>query len=210
MTFCVRAIVVFYLSLCWAGSCFYAQSAQLDFRQYNTDDGLPSSETYTIMEDHSGYLWIGTDNGVARFDGYEFKVFDADDGLEDMVVFGIEEDHKGRIWISTISGRIYYYEDGKFQPFEHNRIIEDIKRSKHLGVLIDVTDDEELILSFKNAGFLKVSPSGKTEWLLSFSKRDVYLYKSIDDGLLTSSSPAPRFFPSCDEYAIRLNGDSCI
>jgi hypothetical protein len=104
MTFRERILVLFLLPLCWAGLCLNAQPAQLDFRQYTTDDGLPSSETYIIVEDRSGYIWIGTDNGVARFDGYEFEVFDADDGLEDMVVFGIAEDDDGNNGIAYSAG----------------------------------------------------------------------------------------------------------
>jgi len=155
---------------------------------------LPSSECYTIVEDRTGYIWIGTDNGVARFDGYEFEVFDADDGLEDMVVFGIEEDRNGRIWISTFSGRIYFFENGTFHPFAHNNILEDIKRTKHLGVLVDVTDKDELILSFKNAGFLRVSSTGEVKWLTNFENRHIYLYRSIDEGKLTSASRPHGFF----------------
>ncbi|TXF88131.1 hypothetical protein FUA23_15940 [Neolewinella aurantiaca] len=198
MTFYERSFVLFMLSLtfCWAGRCLSAQPAQLVFRQYNTDQGLPSSETYTILEDRSGYLWIGTDNGVARFDGYEFEVFDADDGLEDMVIFGIVEADDGKIWISTYSGGIYFFEHGAFHPFEHNNVLEHIKKSKHLGVLVDVTPEKKFIVSFKNAGLLKLDSSGTTEWLVTPESNDVYLYEREGKKNQNTTSPPHAFYQS--------------
>ena len=103
--------------LCLVSSCLLAQPGQLDFRHYTVDHGLPSSEVYTVFEDKDGFLWFGTDNGVARFDGYEFTIFDADDGLADPVVFTILEDAEGKLWVSTYSGRVYYFEDEVSKEF---------------------------------------------------------------------------------------------
>ena len=43
------------------------------FRHYTTDDGLASPEVYHVLQDKKGYIWIATDNGVSRFDGYDFR-----------------------------------------------------------------------------------------------------------------------------------------
>ena len=44
--------------------------AQIPFyKNYTVKDGLPSSETYEVFQDSKGYIWIASDNGVARFDG---------------------------------------------------------------------------------------------------------------------------------------------
>ncbi len=83
------------------------------FHHYSTGEGLPSPETYMTMQDSKGYIWIGTDHGVARFDGYEFKVFTTDDGLNNNTVFGIYEDEEERIWFFTYSAGISYYKDGE-------------------------------------------------------------------------------------------------
>jgi ligand-binding sensor domain-containing protein len=47
-----------------------AQNSAYSWRNYSTNDGLPSPEVYTVIQDSKGYLWFGTDNGVSRFDGY--------------------------------------------------------------------------------------------------------------------------------------------
>src|SRR5688572_22085202 len=79
--------------------------AQFAVKNFSIAEGLPSTETYFVFQDNQGFIWIATDQGVARFDGYEMTVFRATDGLEDPVVFGISQDHRGRIWFRTYSGR---------------------------------------------------------------------------------------------------------
>ena len=150
------------LSFCWAGQGLRAQSAQLNFRQYTTDDGLPSSQNYVLFEDHAGYLWIGTDNGLARFDGYEFTVFDADDGLTDGVVFAIFEDPNHRIWMSTITGRLFYHDNGRIREYEYNHKLEQYSLGGNLIHVVEVSADGEVYLVQSPVGNkLVVSPSGE-------------------------------------------------
>lgn len=90
---------------------------------YSVAEGLPSAETYDVFQDSKGFIWIGTDNGVARYDGKAFETFHIKDGLTDPVVFGFSEDHKGRIWFRTYSGKICYFETGKIHSYRFNDII---------------------------------------------------------------------------------------
>jgi signal transduction histidine kinase len=97
--------------------------AQFAVKNFSIAEGLPSTETYFVFQDNQGFIWIATDQGVARFDGYEMTVFRATDGLEDPVVFGISQDHRGRIWFRTYSGRLFFYENGKIHPYQYNDIL---------------------------------------------------------------------------------------
>lgn len=72
-------------------------------------DGLPSNEVYDVIQDSVGYLWLTTDNGFCRFDGYEFKTYGIEKGLTDRVVFDMQLDTFGRIWMNSINGKIFYY-----------------------------------------------------------------------------------------------------
>src|SRR5690349_21277691 len=67
--------------------------AQIEVRNFSVAEGLPSSEAYHVFQDNQGFIWMATDHGVARFDGYDMTVFNTADGLEDPVVFGISQDH---------------------------------------------------------------------------------------------------------------------
>ena len=93
--------LIIYFLFCY--TALAQQNPQPHFRNYSTEHGLPSPEVYCVMEDSRGYMWFGTDNGAARFDGYEFKTYGAKEGLKDNVVFEIHEDSRGRIWFSTLS-----------------------------------------------------------------------------------------------------------
>lgn len=65
------------------------------------------------MQDSKGYIWIGTDAGVSRFDGRRFENFSIDDGLPDNQILLMKEDQKGRIWLVAFNGEMSYFLDGK-------------------------------------------------------------------------------------------------
>jgi ligand-binding sensor domain-containing protein len=88
-------------------------------QNFDVDHGLPSSETHKIFQDSKGYIWIATDAGVSRYDGYTFTNYTTREGLSDNTVFGFYEDRKGRIWFRTFSGDpSYYYKGTIYRPFE--------------------------------------------------------------------------------------------
>ncbi len=126
----------------------FAQSYQ--FQNFNELNGLPSTETYQAFQDSKGFIWIGTDNGVVRFDGGEMKLFSAMQGLTDNTVFGFFEDSKGNIWFRTFSGLISYYDYStrKVIAYPYNSLIVDSLRT---NVLNDVKVD--------SMGSLYFSPS---------------------------------------------------
>ncbi|KPN21478.1 hypothetical protein AO715_14910 [Xanthomonas sp. Mitacek01] len=73
-------------------------------RQIGVLDGLPSNRVNDIVEDRQGYLWIGTRDGLARFDGIGFRVWRVEDGLRDNFVWAVHLDDQDRIWIGTRRG----------------------------------------------------------------------------------------------------------
>ncbi|MBK8566721.1 MAG: hypothetical protein IPN76_26170 [Saprospiraceae bacterium] len=103
------------------------------FRQYTTDDGLPSSETYSLLQDNDGYIWAATDNGVSRFDGYEFRNFSVKDGLAESTIFQLRLDTKGRVWIQAMSGNLYIAEGVVIKPWDGNHLIEPYQKGAFLG-----------------------------------------------------------------------------
>ena len=179
MTFCVRAFVLFLGALCWAGSSIYAQPDQLDFRQFTTDDGLPSSEIYTVIQDGKGFIWVGTDNGLARFDGYEFTVYDVDDGLEDAVVFTIVIDENETLWVSTLSGRVFYLKGDRFFPYEYNDELNAARGRARFVHLIDVTPEGAMVFSVSRwAKIFLIDSTGHIETLSGAEKNHLYTYES--------------------------------
>ena len=68
---------------------------------YTVNDGLPSSTCYDVIQDDRGFLWIATEGGLTKYDGYNFKTFTTSNGLVDNEVIKMEIDASGRIWLNT-------------------------------------------------------------------------------------------------------------
>ena len=79
-----------------------------NFKNITIEDGLSQSTVETIYQDSKGYIWIGTNDGLDRYNGYEFKYYkhDKDDknSIPNNYIVDIIEDKKGYIWVSTING----------------------------------------------------------------------------------------------------------
>ncbi len=120
----------FQIAIAFASSINSPVSAQLNatnLNQYTELDGLPSSEVHHILADKSGYLWIGTINGLTRFDGYEFKrfYFNPNDTatIHGLDVWSVIEDSKGNIWTGNAPSFINEFNPAqktfRQYPFSH-------------------------------------------------------------------------------------------
>jgi len=90
---------------------------QLNSFNYNIDNGLPSNYAYSVLTDHLGYLWIATEKGVAKYNGYDFKIFNQSNGISNEDVWELCEDRKGRMWLSNISDEIGYIYNNSYHKF---------------------------------------------------------------------------------------------
>lgn len=102
----------------WASACagenppgFPAQSGpqtEIEYRQrhWDRDDGLPDNSVLSLLQTPDGFLWIGTADGLARFDGLRFEVFDRRTcpGYEGTEVRALARTADGRVWLGTPQG----------------------------------------------------------------------------------------------------------
>jgi ligand-binding sensor domain-containing protein len=91
---------------CLAWLCFAASAAgqrQL-FHEYGSSDGLSNLNVKCLLQDHTGYLWVGTDNGLFRYDGSTFRGFGHAEGLPNTEILSLAENAAGALWIGTNSG----------------------------------------------------------------------------------------------------------
>lgn len=85
-------------------------------RSWLTDDGLPDNVATAVVQTQDGYLWIGTYDGLARFDGVSFTVFNSANTpqLQSDRVTSLFEDAQGALWIGHERGDLTCYRNGKF------------------------------------------------------------------------------------------------
>lgn len=116
--------LLFFLFIHSAGT--FSQSPKM--KNYSVAEGLPSSETYMVYQDSWGYLWITSDQGISRFDGYEFKNFDSRDGVSGTVL-RFYEDTKKRLWFNTFPGQFGYIFKDKMHSIKANNKLPDMLKS---------------------------------------------------------------------------------
>ncbi len=94
----------------------------LNFDFYSQEQGLSNNQIHCVLQDKKGWIWIGTSQGVCRFDGYRFTVFKNDpedsSSLKGNLVRTIYEDNKGQLWIGTENGGLNKFNREK-ETFEH-------------------------------------------------------------------------------------------
>ncbi|MFA6455517.1 MAG: two-component regulator propeller domain-containing protein [Bacteroidota bacterium] len=84
---------------------------------WQTDNGLPQNSVNSIQQTKDGFLWMGTQEGLVRFDGVQFTVFDKNNTpqIKNNHIVAITIDKKGTLWIATLSEGVVTYANGVFK-----------------------------------------------------------------------------------------------
>ena len=121
------SFIIFTFALIFLNGSLNAQNTDLDTEQHETDtiqtinfrfqhfgedEGLKQSKILAIQQDQTGYLWLGTDEGLVRYDGYNFETFlhQSDDSttISNNTILSLFEDSRGWLWIGTEDGLNYF------------------------------------------------------------------------------------------------------
>ena len=87
----------------------HTQGQTYNFRNYNTEHGLPQSQVLSMYQDNKGFVWFGTNiGGVGKYDGNKFVKLTKNDGLIDDVVFSITQNDKKELLFGTSKGLSVY------------------------------------------------------------------------------------------------------
>jgi len=106
-----KVILLFFFSVLTS----HAFPRDYNFRNFGAEDGLSQSFIYSILQDAHGYLWIGTDNGLSRYNGFVFENFTTSDSLADNSITCSINDGE-YLWFGHRNGRISFYDGKKFSP----------------------------------------------------------------------------------------------
>jgi ligand-binding sensor domain-containing protein/serine phosphatase RsbU (regulator of sigma subunit) len=108
--------------LFWVFLSFFAKGQSLEFWHLSVEQGLSNANVNCFLQDKNGFMWIGTDDGLNRYDGYDFKVFRHEarnpHSLAGNIVKYLHEDPDGNLWVAGDNmGNLCRYDprSGKFE-----------------------------------------------------------------------------------------------
>ncbi|MFK8010789.1 MAG: two-component regulator propeller domain-containing protein [Marinicellaceae bacterium] len=116
-------VLIFFLH--FSASIIASDSKQWLMQEIKVEDGLPDSTVFSIQQDQSGFMWFGTTNGLARFDGYSFKVLKHDGAdlqtISNNNAGNIFIDSNNLMWVGTFGGGVntLNISDGKITRYPY-------------------------------------------------------------------------------------------
>ena len=144
------------------GSFIGFSQSQAIFKKINQSSGLSNGRITSMAKEKNGFVWIGTNNGLNRYDGLGFKVYNkrnstiGSNDISDILI-----DSKNRIWITTLGGGLNYYSplNDTFQIFKNNPNNSKSLMSNNVSTLIE--DSKELIWLGTEKGLCCFNPISK-------------------------------------------------
>ncbi len=150
------------------------------YRNFTHADGLPSSETYCIIQDAKGYIWIGSDRGLIKYDGGHFQTFTSMEGLPDNTIFDITEDAQNRLWLNTYSSKIGYLKNDSAFVYPFNEMIKKVLPYQLLtGMYVSDNEDLWFLKKVEFGGFIlsKIDAKGTISRVNPEAKKRIYINK---------------------------------
>ena len=196
--------VILWVALLLPGWTLFAQNGPTPrFVNYSAADGLPSNTVYAVTQDAEGALWIGTRNGLARFDGVCFQNWKEYGRVNALTV-----DKAGRLWVGSTQGlRVQMPE----------QVGHDERTVRHVGAVIAGTDRQSPGASGKKPAAATTKGTTKGIILISrFLRRRTgasgwpaaWSTTSISQTKKTRTSPSPHGKACCASEATRKPAES--
>ncbi|MBV8570163.1 MAG: response regulator, partial [Acidobacteriaceae bacterium] len=174
------------------------------FRDYL--DGLGNLDVDCLLQDHNGFLWLGTESGLFRYDGSRFQEFGRAEGLPGRWVRALAEDRAGRLWVGTPDGLAYETSLGRFEAVRfHSRNLQ-IDYNSTLA-----TAPDGGILAVTQFGLLVIrsGDAGKT-WTAEQVLTPQGAAASSFGAVRSVASDGTRATFGCDQSICRVEGDSVV
>ncbi|HET8890752.1 MAG TPA: two-component regulator propeller domain-containing protein [Candidatus Angelobacter sp.] len=147
-----RFALLGYLCVCFAGAALgldpHKPISQYLHKVWRSEDGLPQNSIQTMVQTKDGYIWIGTQEGLVRFNGLEFKVFDkaTTPAIRHNDVRALYQDSDGVLWIGTFGGGLVRYQQAQFTKYTvqssrlSNNSVTSILQDRHGNLWIGTND----------------------------------------------------------------------
>ena len=148
-----------------------AFSQEYSYTHYDITDGLAGSTVYCITQDKDGFLWMGTETGVSRFDGIHFRNFTTSDGLPDIEILQMFGDSRGRVWMAPFKKSVCYYYKGSIHNQENDSLLRRIVLHQNIESFAE--DAEGNILLGERTALHLITPGGSVLQIDSLGREPI-------------------------------------
>lgn len=172
-------------------SCHAGFSQHHAYTHISTGQGLPNAYIYGCQQDKSGNLWICTESGLVKYDGYNFTTYDAKHGIDNNEIIAVAEDNTGKIWFSCFSDKssLLYYHQGKIISSKQDSSLKDFDNFTFLN---SANIDSSLFLGSRKGLIEIVQGIPKNKYQITPDN----LFVTNNKSLLILSSHRPSFTPN--------------
>ena len=151
-------------------------SQNYNFLEYGVESGLCDNFIYNIIQDDKGYLWIGTGQGICRYDGIEFESDFPGDSLPNVPVKESFIDSRGNLWFGFDNGLVAFFSGGSFKRIDPGKELQGTING------IEEDDDGNIYVATQNKGILKISTDLQVTQLI----------KGLEGQLISSMAMSPE------------------
>lgn len=192
--FLIKFLVVFFLI-----NPFKIFSQENRFINYSVDDGLAQAYVYNINQDSKGNLWIGTGNGLSKYDGYTFQNYSEQDSLGGNFITSSLKTDKG-LWFGHLNGKVSFYDGNYFRYYVYDT-----------SSIVDIEQDlnSNIWIASQNKGFLKFkNETAKGTLYQNSFMYPIFTFKFVDENrLLIGTSEGVKLCQANKNNKIVVNKD---
>jgi len=178
-----------------------------DFRisNYGVLEGVCHPFVYTVVQDNGGFIWLGTGNGLCKFDGFIFQPVQIPDSLSGKVIETGFRDSNGYMWFGSNSGELFYFTDEGLKL-----VSSDTEISGSITGFTEI-DNNTLAVSTMNQGIFTVNSETGAAIKLSGINEGLFTCVYFENNLLISGSQTGLYIYSLDansnkaDLSIRVN-----
>jgi diguanylate cyclase (GGDEF)-like protein len=175
-----RSLVGALAVLCFVSVSCAAQ--RYSFREYI--QGLGNLNIASIAQDRTGYLWVGTQNGLYRYDGSQFQKYGPSEGLPERMIQNLYVGIDGTLWVATTTNIFFEQKNGRFAqvhpPANSNQILQ------QAGTVFTANRPDQVVAGTRDGAIL-LRRVAADEWIaepLSLKKGDIFGVLYASDGAL--------------------------